>query len=116
MTETTSETRDKRNGVILHATIEVANRQIERRVRNLSKYGACIDHDGELEAGMTVAVAMGSLDDLVGTVMWAKPTLAGLRFDRAIDLDAARARRTAATKVVPRAGWITDLRPAYHKV
>ncbi|SFP82675.1 PilZ domain-containing protein [Sphingomonas rubra] len=105
--------RDKRSGVILRAMIDVDGLVVERRVRNLSVRGACVDNDGDLIVGSTVLVTMGELEALVAEVMWAKPSLAGLRFHRSIDLEAARKPRGRGLKAG--AGWMTDIDHAYRK-
>lgn len=105
--------RDKRSGVILRAAVESDGVMVERRVRNLSERGACIDNDGALVAGTTVSVTMGQLEGLVADVVWAKPALAGLRFRRAVDLEAARKPRGLGG--VTRAGWMADIGHAYRK-
>ena len=105
--------RDKRSGVILRAAIEIDGLTVERRVRNLSERGACVDNDGDLVAGTTVIVTMGRLERLVAEIMWVKPALAGLRFRRSVDLDAARKPR--GTGAVAGAGWMADIGHAYRK-
>jgi hypothetical protein len=105
--------RDKRSGVILRAAVQSDGAVVERRVRNLSERGACIDNAGDLVAGTIVSVTMGQLEGLVADVVWAKPALAGLRFRRAVDLEAARKPRGIGA--VTRAGWMTDIGHAYRK-
>lgn len=106
-------TRDKRSGVILRAAIDLDGLVVERRVRNLSEHGACVDNADDLVAGTTVTVTMGRLERLVADVVWAKPALAGLRFRRAVDLEAARKPRGSAATAA--AGWMTDMGHAYRK-
>lgn len=106
-------TRDKRSGVILRAAIDLDGVIVERRVRNLSERGACVDNDDDLVAGTTISVTMGRLERLVADVVWAKPALAGLRFRRAVDLEAARKPRGIAATVG--AGWMNDMGHAYRK-
>ncbi|MGJ3626521.1 hypothetical protein AB5I41_05840 [Sphingomonas sp. MMS24-JH45] len=55
---------------------------------------------------------MGVLQRIVGEVVWVERRLAGLRFDRAIDLAAARKPR-ARKPFVPHAGWLDNLTHAY---
>lgn len=106
--------REKRSSVIVRAVVMTADgRSRERRVRNLSPHGACIEHNGDLEAGMTVMLHMGSMPDLVATVRWVSERLAGLRFSELIDLDEARKPRGVG--VTPRAGWIADLNNPYRR-
>ncbi len=103
--------RDKRSSVIIRASVIVAGMRLERRVRNLSLHGACIDNQNDLTVGATVYVSMGALDDLAAEVMWASPRLAGLRFTLPIDLEAAR--RPRGTGTVASAGWMRDVDSAY---
>jgi hypothetical protein len=106
--------REKRNSVIVRAIVTTHDgRSSERRVRNLSQQGACIEHEGELVAGMPVLLHMGSMHDLVGTVRWVGERLAGLRFAQDIDLDEARKPRGVGVK--PRAGWMADINDAYRR-
>ncbi|MFG6282002.1 PilZ domain-containing protein [Sphingomonas sp. S6] len=105
-------TREKRNSVIVRAIVMTADgRSRERRVRNLSRHGACIEHDNDLSTGATVMLHMGSMPDLVATVRWVSDRLAGLSFNELIDLDEARKPRGVG--VTPRAGWIADLNNPY---
>lgn len=110
MTDAIPPEREKRSGVIIRAAIDLGSRRVERRVRNLSLSGACIDQEGELTAGQHIRLSMGRLDDLTAEVMWVKDRLAGLKFDRPIDLEAARASRGAG---LAKAGWMTDINHAY---
>ncbi len=112
MDDATNNERAKRSGVIIRADIDANGKQVERRVRNLSLTGACVDHSGELKVGERVRVAMGRLVDLDAEVMWATDKLAGIRFDDTIDLDAARAPRGAGRA---QAGWMSDINHAYRK-
>ena len=106
--------REKRNSVIVRAAVSVAGgAPVERRVRNLSPSGACVEHDGELRDGATVQLHMGSLSDLSAEVMWVTDRLAGLRFAEPIDLDEARRPRGIGVK--PKAGWIADINDAYRR-
>lgn len=108
----TCSAREKRSGVILRAAIDIGGVTVERRVRNLSDRGACVDNDGDLVAGTTVIVTMGRLDRLVADVVWAKPNLAGLRFHRQVDLEAARKPRGSGAA---RTGWVGEMAHAYRK-
>lgn len=111
MTDDNLHGRDKRSSVIIRASILIEGIAVERRVRNLSLHGACIDNQNDLKKGQTVYVWMGALEQLAAEVMWVTPQLAGLRFHAEIDLEAARKPRGAGTTV--RAGWMTDINHAY---
>lgn len=105
--------RAKRSSVILKALVRcvAVPSGVERRVRNLSASGACIDHAGELGIGDALVLVMGEVPDLAAHVAWTTERLAGVRFEREIDLDAAKAHRTAAP--VLRSGWMADMNHAY---
>ncbi len=110
MSDATKAERAKRSGVIIRADVQVDGRRKERRVRNLSLTGACLDHEGELAKGQRLQVSMGRLQELTAEVMWATDKLVGIRFDEEIDMDAARAPRGAGKA---QAGWMTDINHAY---
>lgn len=114
MPDHSPDTRDKRSGVIIRAAIDINETLVERRVRNLSQFGACVDNMGDLQAGATVRVSMGSLESIAAEVVWAKPQLAGLRFDRPVDLEEARKPRRAV-ETAPRAGWMAHISHAYRR-
>lgn len=106
--------REKRNSVIVRAIVHAPGAaEAERRVRNLSRSGACIEHSGELTVGMSVLLQMGTLTDLVGEVMWVTEKLAGLRFAKTVDLEEARKPRGIGVK--PKAGWIAEINDAYRR-
>lgn len=104
--------RQIRSSVILHARVETGERAVECRVRNLSTTGACIDNTAMLAVGDRVQVVMGTLRWLVAEVIWAKPTLAGLRFDREVNIADARKPRTHVA-VAPSAGWVARIADPY---
>lgn len=108
--------REKRSSVIVRATVSYPGaRPTERRVRNLSRSGACMEHAGELQAGATVLLQMGTINDLAAEVMWVTERLAGLRFADPIDLDEARKPRGIGIGVQPKAGWIAEINDAYRR-
>lgn len=115
MDEEADKVRDKRSSVILKALVQSrgAPDGVERRIRNLSSNGACLDHAGELCAGDTVVLFMGEIADAVAHIVWATDRLAGLRFEREVDLDAARKHRSGAP--VLRSGWMADMNHAYRR-
>lgn len=105
--------RATRNSVILYALITRPGGEAQDcRVRNLSATGACIDDTAALVPGERVAVEMGTLQRIVGEVVWVERRLAGLRFDRTIDLAAARKAR-GRKPFVPNAGWLDNLTDAH---
>jgi hypothetical protein len=112
MDDASEHQRDKRSGVIIRAAIDTGSAVVERRVRNLSIRGACVDHDGELKIGQSVRLTMGRLPEQVAEVMWVKDKLAGLQFAAEIDVEAARAPRGAGSV---NAGWMKDINHAYRR-
>jgi len=106
--------REKRSSVIVRAIVTPpGGRPVERRVRNLSRSGACIEHEGELTNGMVVALHMGTIDDLDGRVMWVTERLAGLHFSQPVDLEQARKPRGIGT--APQTGWMAQINDAYRR-
>lgn len=106
--------RSRRSSVILYADIATPRATaVSCRVRNLSATGACVDNAAGLVEGDRVRVAMGVLAPLDARVIWAKPTLAGLRFASEVDLAAARAPRKTGQTVA--AGWIGRLDDPYRR-
>ena len=107
--------RAPRNSVILYAAVAMDGADpVECRVRNLSASGACIDDSAALRAGQRVVVEMGALRRLEADVMWVARGFAGLRFDVAVDLAAARRPRNKGA-VSAQAGWIGNLSHAYRR-
>ncbi len=108
-TEHDENRRKKRSSVIIHAAVRhPTGGTFERRIRNLSDTGACIDHDGEFAVGEELLLDMGTLSDVPAKVVWVKEKLAGITFSKPVDLAAARKPR--GTAVTVKAGWLADLR------
>ncbi|MCP3734901.1 PilZ domain-containing protein [Sphingomonas sp. RP10(2022)] len=106
--------REARRSVIVRALVTAPGGQpVERRVRNLSRSGGCIEQFGELAIGMTVTLHMGTFTALGAQVQWVTDRLAGLQFDETIDLDEARKPR--GTGVVAKSGWMADINDAYRR-
>jgi hypothetical protein len=108
--------REKRSSVILKALVRSPNAPagVERRVRNLSASGACMDHAGEYAPGDGLTLLIGEVTDLVASVAWATDRLVGVRFARTIDTEAARARRPERAAI--KSGWMAEMNHAYRKV
>jgi len=114
--QTPSPPREPRSSVIIRAVVKHDDLCSERRVRNLSKAGACVDSDGDLRVGETVTIEVGNAPGIIADVVWTKPTTAGLRFRSALDLAAARKPRSiAASGGVLKAGWAAGLDHAYRR-
>lgn len=119
--------REVRSSVILYAAIENGSEPVECRVRNLSASGACVDNLAGVIAGDIVTVRMGALRPLSAEVKWANPRLAGLHFDKLIDLAVARQPRpritpsappapaTARPAVAASAGWMQHIHNPYRR-
>ncbi|MEH3036913.1 MAG: PilZ domain-containing protein [Sphingomonas adhaesiva] len=103
--------REARSSVILYAAIENGSEPVECRVRNLSATGACIDNHAGLVEGDAVTVLMGALRPLSAQVKWANPRLAGLHFDKLIDLAVARQPRPRTAASAPPAAAPPPSRP-----
>lgn len=103
--------REQRSSVIIRATIGAPDGSLnERRVRNLSSTGACIEHEGDLVSGMRLMVAMGALPTISAEVMWTRERLAGIQFERPVALEDARKPRGIGRIA---AGWLDELRDPY---
>lgn len=112
--------REKRSSVIIRALIEMPEETgtgtgADRRVRNLSRTGACIDHDGTLAQGMALRVTMGSIPPFDAEVMWVRERLAGIRFTRPVDLEAARQPRGRSASARPSVGWVVEAPDPYRR-
>jgi hypothetical protein len=104
--------RDNRSSVIIRAAVRTASGQpVERRIRNLSSAGACVEHSGDLAPGDVISLEMGSLKNLQAEVIWSREKVAGVNFSHRIDLDEARKAR--GTGVTVATGWLAGLQDAY---
>ena len=107
--------REKRSSVYLRALIDRADGSApgEHRVRNISVTGACVEHEGELLRGAPCRVRIGIIPEFESQIVWANGRLAGLRFSRPVDLDAARKPRGQVA--APTAGWIIAIDSPYRR-
>lgn len=104
--------REVRSSVIVRAVVKTATgKEAERRVRNLSPLGACLDHCGDLTPGDELQLDMGSLRNITAQVVWAREHVAGISFAEPVDLAAARRSRGQAVTVT--SGWLAEIRDAY---
>ena len=94
MASNTEHARKKRESVFLTAHVRVfgGGEASTHRARNLSETGVCLDRAENLNAGQTVLIKIGLLDDVGATVVWSEQGLAGLRFALPIDPAAAKRR------------------------
>lgn len=110
----TESQREKRNSVIVRAAVSLPGcPPNERRIRNLSRSGACVEQDGSLRTGMTILLHMGTLHELAAEVVWVTDSLAGIRFAESIDLDEARKPRGVGLQA--KAGWMAEMSHAYRR-
>ena len=100
--------RDPRTSVMLSADVvrSEGSRPTQHRVLNVSKSGVCIAKPVGLATDMPVLVSIGRVDHVGARVKWVRGDRAGLRFDEAIDIDAARQRRVGAAPPPPTSGWM----------
>ena len=104
-------TRESRASVLLMARID--GRDQPYRVMNLSKRGLCVSNASELQAGEVVSVSIGLVEGVQAEVVWVRGDLAGLRFAKPIDQEAARKRPPNLQQLPPSVGWTTRIRNAY---
>ena len=118
--------RAPRLNVMLMATIEHApgSEPTRHRVRDLSTTGARIDNAEKLSAGQTLQISIGTAQTITANIKWVRQGAAGLSFEEAVDIDAAR--KSVATKPksiacpkaqvpssVPTEGWFSALKDPY---
>ncbi|WP_156818712.1 PilZ domain-containing protein [Sphingomonas sp. Mn802worker] len=108
VTADVSAARDPRTSVMLSADVvrSEGSQPTQHRVLNVSRLGVCIAKPVGLVADMPVLVSIGRVDHVGARVKWVRGERAGLRFDEAIDLDAARQRRVGTAAPPPTSGWM----------
>jgi hypothetical protein len=109
-----SRSSEKRESVMMRAQVWMpgARTPTDHRIRNLSPSGACIGTPGWLKRGDPIRVTIGHVFDVDATVMWVAEGQAGIRFDRPIDMAAARRSRSAGVAAV---GWMGGMNDAYRR-
>jgi hypothetical protein len=104
--------RETRSSVIIRAVVHLpGDKQAERRIRNLSAKGGCMDHAADLAPGDDISLDMGALTGLDAKVMWVRDGVAGISFAAPIDLSAARKPRGTIVPIT--AGWLANVKDAY---
>lgn len=105
---------EKRESVMMRASVWMpgARTPTDHRIRNLSPSGACIGDPAWLKRGDHIRVTVGHVHDVDATVMWVMDGLAGIRFDRPIDLAAARRTRSVG---VAQTGWMGEINDFYRR-
>ena len=109
-----SRSSEKRESVMMRAQVWMpgARTPTDHRVRNLSLSGACIVQPGWLKRGDPIRVTVGYVHDVDAMVMWVAGDRAGIRFERPIDLAAARRSRSAG---MAQSGWMDGMNDAYRR-
>lgn len=109
-----SRNNDKRESVMMRALVWMpgARTPTEHRIRNLSISGACMVQPAWLKRGDTVRITIGHVHDVDAEVMWVANGTAGIRFDRPIDL--AAARRSSGPGIV-QSGWMGEINDFYRR-
>ena len=106
MTQDVLQPRENRSRVIIRAVVHgPCGMEPERRVRDLSSTGACVEQSGNLMIGDDVRLDMGTLKGILAKVAWVTENLAGVAFADPIDLARARAHKPEA--VTAASGWVS---------
>jgi hypothetical protein len=106
MNEDTLHPRENRSRVIIRAIVHGPfGSENERRIRDLSATGACIEQSGNLIVGDEVTLEIGALTGVAAKVVWVSEWLAGISFAEPIDL--AAASRSRMRTVTAASGWAT---------
>lgn len=109
-----SRSGEKRESVMMRAEVWMpgARTPTDHRIRNLSPSGACLVQPGWLKRGDSIRVTVGHVHDVDAEVMWIADGQAGIKFDRSIDLTAARRPRGAG---VASSGWVGGMSDFYRR-
>lgn len=109
-----SRSGEKRESVMMRAQVWMpgARTPTDHRIRNLSLSGACMVGTGWLKPGDRIRITVGHVHDIDAKVMWVAGDSAGIRFDRPIDLAAARRPRGPG---VAQTGWMGGMDDFYRR-
>jgi hypothetical protein len=106
MGDDTLQPRENRSRVIIRAIVHgPCGMEPERRVRDLSSTGACVEQTGNLMTGDKVSLDIGPLKDISGQVVWTTDYLAGIAFTEPIDV--AKTQKPKAEAVTAASGWVS---------
>jgi hypothetical protein len=106
MNQDTLQPRENRSRVIIRAVVHgPCGKEPERRVRDLSVTGACVEQSGNLMVGDDIRLDVGTLKGVAAKVVWVSECLAGIAFDEPIDV--AKARKPKPEVVTAASGWIS---------
>jgi len=109
-----SRSGEKRESVMMRALVWMPGARMpsEHRIRNLSPSGACMAQPAWLKRGDTIRITIGHVHDADAEVMWVVQGAAGIRFERPINLAAAR---RASSPGVVQAGWMGGMNDFYRR-
>ena len=106
MSQDTLQPRESRSRVIIRAVVHgPCGKEPERRVRDLSVTGACVEQSGNLMVGDDIRLDIGVLKDVPAKVVWVTEHLAGIAFCEPIDV--AKARKPKPEVVTAASGWVS---------
>jgi hypothetical protein len=106
MKQDTLQPRENRSRVIIRAIVHgPCGMEPERRVRDLSATGACVEQSGNLIAGDRVSLDIGPMKDIAGRVVWTTEYLAGIAFAEPIEV--ARTQKHRSEVVTAASGWVS---------
>ena len=106
MNQDTLQPRENRSRVIIRAVVHgPCGREPERRVRDLSSTGACVEQSGNLMVGDKVSLDIGPLKAIAGRVVWTTEYLAGIAFAEPIDV--AKTQKPKPEVVTAASGWVS---------
>ena len=98
--------RENRSRVIIRAVVHgPCGTEPERRVRDLSATGACVEQTGNLMVGDAIQIDIGTLQGVAARVVWVSERLAGIAFDEPIDL--AKTQKAKSEVVTAASGWVS---------
>ena len=106
MNQDTLQPRENRSRVIIRAVVHgPCGKDLDRRVRDLSVTGACLEQSGNLMVGDDIQLDIGTLRGVPAKVVWVTECLAGIGFVEPIDV--AKARKPKADVVTAASGWLS---------
>jgi hypothetical protein len=106
MNQDTLQPRENRSRVIIRAVVHgPCGKDSDRRVRDLSVTGACLEQSGNLMVGDDIQLDIGMLKGVAAKVVWVTECLAGIGFAEPIDV--AKARKPKPDVVTAASGWLS---------
>jgi len=112
MSQDTLKTRENHSRLIIRAVVHgPCGKEPERRIRDLSATGACVEQSGNLIVGDDIQLDIGTLKGVAAKVVWVTEYLAGVSFAEPIDL--ASARKPKPEVVTAASGWVSGLKESH---